>query len=204
MAFIPTPGAVRTALVQSYDNQTIVNTLWGYKNAVISPTDLDNMNGVAILWWQTNILPYVGAGMTLNSCTSYDQSAADAPSLTELVTSGNQGTYTGAPLPGNVSIVISFRTANRGRTSRGRMYIGGLTAQAQGAANEITSGFRTAMINAAVDLVAKLAFVGFQHVVVSHFANKAPRTTGLVQPVTGQVVDTLLDSQRRRLAARGV
>ena len=204
MTFIPTPGAVRTAMQFTMDDNLIVNTMWGYKNAVISVTDLDNMNSAALAWWQANIQGQQCANVVLNSIVSYDQSAIDAPSRTLLVTTSNAGTKGGQSLPGNVAIVVSFRTNGRGRSSRGRMYLFGFKADDLSTPNQISAALRTTLVNAAVDLVGKIAFVGLQHVIVSHFFNKAPRTAGLVQPVTSQVIDTYVDSQRRRLTGRGV
>lgn len=204
MAFIPTPGAIRSALQFTYDDQLVVNTCWSHKNAVISDADLSNCNDALIAWWQANMRAHSSVQLTLNSVVSYSQAAVDAPQHTTIVTTNNVGLATNPPLPGNVAAVISFRTANRGRSSRGRMYVPALVVTDTATPNQMTATLRTALINAAVDLVGKLAFVGLQQVIVSHFFNKFPRAAGLVQPVTSSIVDTLLDSQRRRLTARGV
>lgn len=52
--------------------------------------------------------------------------------IDERVTPGVQGSLTGAPLPNDVAVVITWKTGKLGRRGRGRTYIAGWTPQSLG------------------------------------------------------------------------
>jgi hypothetical protein len=101
------------------------------------------------------------------------------------------------PLPANASLVVSWKTAQIGRSYRGRNFLFGLT--------EVDSS--GSMVNAEyLGLVAQYATL------VLNFHNAdSPRYTLAVASrkllnlatVTNFVVDNIVDSQRRRLPLRG-
>jgi len=111
---------------------------------------------------------------------------------------------TGDLLPGNCSLSISFRTAGRGRSSRGRNYFVGLV-ESQVNGDVVNGGNVDAYQTLYEELIGAGSVVtGWQWVVVSRFFNGAPRTAGLAQPVTAVVVvDSFIDSMRSRLLGRG-
>jgi len=114
------------------------------------------------------------------------------------------GTSAVDPLPFNCAHCVSFRTANRGRSGRGRNYVMGLS-DSEAAASAIQTTRLNLDVNAYAALVGAGTFVaGLQFCVVSRYSGGAPRSVALIQPITSVLsVDATIDSQRRRLPGRG-
>ena len=105
--------------------------------------------------------------------------------------------------PNSAALAVSFRTAARGRTARGRNYVFGMP-QAYLVSNSFSAPFVNGVQSAYNTLIGVAADNGYTWVVASRYENNAPRTSGLTRPVTAAVVvDEVLDSQRRRLPKRG-
>ena len=110
---------------------------------------------------------------------------------------------TSIAMPGNVTVAIKKVTGLRGRSYRGRIYHCGLV-QSQVAAQSLTTGVATTLRNAYLPLLTyPWTDTGWAHVVVSKYTNNAPRVTGVTTLVTDFTVNNQIDSQRRRLHARG-
>jgi hypothetical protein len=120
------------------------------------------------------------------------------------------GDLNDAPLPNNVTLTVSFRTANRGRSFRGRNYVVGL-GETQVAGNTVAPSVITAFDGIYSQLLASPVAAIATWVVVSRFSGvdpvtkePIPRVTGIATPITSvTVVDNVVDSQRRRLPKRG-
>jgi len=112
------------------------------------------------------------------------------------------GTLISPQLPNNVTLCISLRTGNAGRSARGRLYWQALT-EAAVTGNEVTTtvGFVTAVS----DLRARILALGYAWIICSCVANGVPRPGGPVYfPVTAVLaVDPVVDSMRRRRPGRG-
>jgi hypothetical protein len=114
------------------------------------------------------------------------------------------GEGTGDTMPNNSTVASKLVSGLTGRSQRGRSYFVGMdrentTANRQG----ITAAFQDALTEAWEALIDAIGTEGFELVVKSLFHNGVPRTTGVVTPITNAVVNTTLDSQRRRLPERG-
>ena len=203
MPFIPVPDTVLIEFRGTYLGQKVENTLYGLAGDPISSLDLPAFGTDLMNWWIDNLAANIGAGVNINQIVFTDLTTAFSPSFTFVPTSLMQGTQDGEGLPGNVSIVMSFRSSGRGRSSRGRNYIIGLT-QNQVVGNQILSG-EAEELRAAYALLPDIFTAnGFTWVVVSRFTGNAPRTTGVTSIVSAVVVTDLnIDSQRRRLTGRG-
>jgi len=113
------------------------------------------------------------------------------------------GGVTGDSMPGNCALCLSLRTEFVGRSRRGRFYTIGM-AESHQSGGVVTSTYQTAWIAALEALRTAAAVEGWALSVASFFTGGAPRTTGLVTPVTSVItVDAIVDSQRRRLQGRG-
>jgi hypothetical protein len=122
------------------------------------------------------------------------------------------GTNAGAMLPDSVTVAVKWVTGRSGRSYRGRTYHCGLTdtmRQHDDLAPAALTGL-TAAYNALIPAMSGLDILGTgltsaALVVVSASHNKAARATAEITPITAAVfADGHLDSQRRRLAGRGV
>lgn len=203
MAFIPAPNTALVELRYLQDNQNVENTLWFENAAGWTEATLVAL-GLAIReWWVDNLQGGIGQDVTLREIYVTDQTSATGLSAT--ITSG-------LPLPGTAStdattnsntLCVSFRTAQRGRSYRGRNYVVGLPINALDQ-NTVTAGYRNFVQAAYAALLTVAADQNSQWVVVSKQLNNVPRTVAARTPVTAvAVVDSTVDSQRRRLPGRG-
>lgn len=188
----------------TYLEEQCENTLY-FRPVAGSPDDnLIALGNAVLLWWNASIRPYLSNQLTLREIylTRLDSATAEAYLFvppTPLPVGGD----TAAAMPGNVSLAVSFRTANRGRSYRGRNFIVGLVEPAV-TGNAVSSDFASGMQTGYGALLTGAIADDWDWVVVSRFTAGAPRATGIATPITSvSVVDPYVDSQRRRLRGRG-
>lgn len=210
MPFVPVPNTVLAEVRMLFSSQKIENTLWFDLGVTPAPTDMNALaNGLAS-WWVNDYSPLVSIGVQLREVVVTDMSSATGPQVSFTPVTPAFGLNTSAVKPSNAAAVVSFRTASRGRSFRGRNYIPGLT-------QDTLAGdtLQTAFIADAIEAYEQLLPGGTAEfpgtwVVASRFhgvdsdGHPIPRTTGIATPVTNVViVDNVVDSQRRRLPGRG-
>jgi len=118
------------------------------------------------------------------------------------------GTSAGTAIPDEMAIVITLRTANRGRSGRGRVYLGGFTNLAIGVGGVIAGTTVTAINNwATTNMLGTLStnlgpmVLGLPHrkAYTSPTGAAIPdRPATTVQVTTATVRNNTWDSQRRR------
>lgn len=125
------------------------------------------------------------------------------------ITSGGAGTQVGPMMPNAVALAMSWKTARRGRSFRGRTYHMGLTEQ-QCVGNQVASAEVTALVTAYNNLrqiggstVGEVALTTWQLVILSYYENYVCRGTPLATDVTSVATDGYIDIQRRRQPGRG-
>lgn len=202
--FIPTVGAVRTDIQFQCGNQQIHNVLWFSREANWTQAEREALNDAIEAWWSTSAKQYFATDMALTQIKTVNQESASAPASTLIVTPAVAGTVSGGALPNNAAVVATLRTDQRGRNYRGRMYLGGLAKTATDSPLGIPGSVVANLLTALAALKTAIEALGAIWVVVSHFLAKAPRAQGLKTPITGISMDNYIDSQRRRLAGRGV
>jgi hypothetical protein len=205
MTFIPTVDTARATLNFSQGTSVGVNVLWFKRSSAIAAADLTTLAIDLTNWWDTYGDPTMCDQGNLNSIDVIQQDTSTSPSVNYAPATPIAGTATGTGAPLNVTIVSSFRTAGRGRSSRGRFYSYALS-EADTNNNGITigSGLQTALSVMWANLAGFVSPDGWTHVVVSKQLDLVARTAGYAQPVTSYIIDTALDSQRRRLLGRGI
>jgi len=204
MAFIPTLNAIKLVLEFTIASQTVVVTISLGKASSVTPTDLANACNDGIQWLATELMPSLTDQLSLTQAVAYDLSSATAPVVFATPGSPVVGGDSSPALPNNATAVISWRTSNRGRSSRGRMYVPGLPTSAKTSATGFSSAFLAVLASAGAAMNSYFSPDGLEQVVISTHTGGSPRVAGLAQPVTSVVVDGLFDSQRRRLAGRGI
>lgn len=204
MAFVPAANTLEARLRYNWGTQLVENTLYFEGSAGVTTILASTLGNNLINWWNTNFKANATTILTLTQVYITDLTAQD--SFTVSVTTGlpSSGTSISESLPFNCAFCISFRTAFRGRSGRGRNYVPGLTEGDQ-SGSIVTSARSTALVNAYALLIGAGTFTpGLQWVVVSRFTNKLPRPQALVRPIMNVLaVDSIMDSQRRRLQGRG-
>lgn len=203
MAFIPVPGVTQVEQIFEYSSSRIemvhhylsdtppTQAQWELLHLALRTDWVNTLNAVVaptLVWVETKFTD-------LTTATS-----ATYTTTTNLPTAGASAS---SQLPNNCALVMTKRTANRGRSFRGRSYIPGLT-EAVVNGNSVLGTF-TAPALAFFVAALNYAVTGnvFNMGVVSRFSNGVPRAPGIITPITNFTFDTVVDSQRRRLPGRG-
>ncbi len=203
MAFIPVPNAVSVEMRFTQDGQLVENTF-----GVIT-TDGDNPSTrLAIAtafynWWAAEMQTLVSSTVLLREVyvTDITDEAGGTTAFIPSVTTG--GANVNPPLPNGTTLAVSARTNARGRSYRGRSYFIGLTENVVDH-NRVTPAAVEAIQAAYNTLGPDYLEVNGTLGVISRYANKNPRSVGVITPITGWVItDDVVDSQRRRLPGRG-
>jgi len=201
-AFIPVPNVCQLESFYTSGGQQMENvfhlqqdTPFDLSRLEDACTDLEtwinaNWHGVA-----SEDISWVGARATSLESDS-------APSFEPTIAEPVDGTITSPILPLNCAAVISWKTALRGRSYRGRTYHVGLTESTVDNST-INSTMRGGLVTAYLALLAVFVADDLQPVIVSRYHDLAPRTTGVATAITSLACDDTVDSQRRRLPGRG-
>jgi len=211
MPFVPAPNTALIEVVYEWDGQVVENTLYYEKNTTPILTDLAALTDAVRAYIIDQVLPALAATIQLVRVVGTLLDTIDglqAFSTTDLPMSGSGG----ASVPNNVSICVSLKSANRGRSARGRNFIPGLPT-AGFVESEMTPTLRAAFQTAWNGLITVAAEDGWTQVVCSRFSGftivdgkkvPTPRPEAVNYAiVSAQIIDDVADSQRRRLPGRG-
>jgi len=138
--------------------------------------------------------------MVLQNITVTDVHVANGGQTILPLTTANVGTSSGTAAAANAAQCISLRTAQIGRSFRGRFYLGGLSNANLDSAQNWGTGQTGIVAGLFEDFMDALDLIGCTLVVVSKVANGVARITALATEVISIIVDTKVDSQRRRTA----
>jgi len=203
MAFIPGAGVIEAEVRMLVDSQKVENTL--YFKSPYSPvpaTPMANLGAALLDWWGTSYATLVAVDVALTEIYLTDLTTDFGSTLT-VPADGEIGTISGASLPNNATFCVSFRTARRGRSYRGRNYLAALAASGV-VKNTLEEAYVTNIVTAYEALITLAGENGFTWVVASRQNGGVPRDTIATEPITTVVaVDRTVDSQRRRLPGRG-
>lgn len=211
MPFVPVPNTVMVEIRYLLDLQHIENTLYFESATAPDPTSIAALLDAVFDWWDANLQPLIPVAVELSELVGTDLTSATGPQVSISPAGPPLGAVNDPSLPNNVSLAISFRTALRGRSFRGRNYHPALWET--GVIKNTVQDTIVAAIQAAYSALitdAGVAAAGFTWVVVSRFSGvdgdgkPIPRVTGVTTPViSALVVDPTIDSMRRRLPGRG-
>jgi hypothetical protein len=199
MAFIPYPDGARAVMVFTQGPLRWTNTLWFEDLTPASPTiqDLaDYLGG----WAGTQIMPNLDDSVQFQYAEVYDMSSVNG----QVYLSSNapiSGGVVGDTSPLNTALVVTFYSAFRGRSGRGRNYITGF-GEVDVSTNAVGNAARvTAIENAYINLKDNVQQQsGYYWVVASQFTNGVPRVEVLgSQVLTVSVRSNILGTQRRRV-----
>lgn len=180
--------------------QVAENTLYFESTVGTSIAQMDDLATVLETWWLAEVRPLVSTGVQLDFIRITDLTNSTAPSKEYLV--GEFGTAEGNTLPGNVTAAISFKTALRGRSYRGRNYIIGMTepqVENDSVQPTVVGGYEDAY----EALALAIDGIDLVHVVASRTIDGVAMNPGVTTPISTYRMDDTTDSQRRRLRGRG-
>lgn len=200
MAFIPFPVGTVEAIFHYFLNGIPVANSLGFATVGGAPatvTDGQNLANALNTWANLNLADWQSENLVYSDCTVYDLTSAGGWVANE-TNSGPGSITTGTP-PNQVSMTVTFQTANRGRSFRGRNYIVGLPEADLQDPKTWGATIIGKMVNAFAALPPAAAAVGFGHVVLSRNAGGHPRVVGVATPVLTYRVNAPVYTQRRRL-----
>lgn len=195
--------AVQVDMTWIWDGQRCQNVIHYAVDSPPTPVNMTGLGNAIVAAVTAGYLAFLPTSLSLVEVKVTDLHTQISPAV--FVTSGlpKTGTNVSPSLPNNCAMVITKRTALRGRSYRGRWYQMGLV-EAQVNANAITPTYQGHYL---AFLSSLLTFTTggevFDMAVVSKKQGGNWLTQGIVTPVTGFTTDGLVDSQRRRLPGRG-
>lgn len=205
MPFIPVANTIEAEMRYAMAAQRVENTLYFRPTVGNDDPSLIGLGNALLLWFNNFMDVAMPAAVQLREIHMTDLSSATAPVHTTIPpTPGLFGARPGDLSPNNVSLCTSFRTANRGRSFRGRNYLCGIVTD-DVVNSTVEDPLVTDVTAAYAALLAAPFATDWEWVIVSRFTDNAPRVAGVATPVTSVVVvDRTVDSARRRLPGRGL
>jgi len=204
LPFIPFPNCAEVVCQGEFGGTASYLTFGVRKGSPMTTTDLEDIADLFGTWLSSNLLPELYDTMAFNSVKVTDLSDQFAPVFVGTNGLPASGSVTGASVTNQVAAIVSFKTAQRGRSFRGRNYVGGLPAAALLTTSSLTSTFISAIQDDYDELSLALGAAGYDHVVLSRYENLVRRTTGVATRVDSYIVRPVLGTQRRRLAGHGI
>lgn len=202
MAFIPVPNGVQLCFDFTSSGQNWQFCLMLRKSAgAPTTTDLSDIADAAESWWTNHLKPDLTSATVCRQIRATDMTAQGAPQ--HINTVNDAGASASDEIGLNSALVVSGRTEKRGRSYRGRAYISGMNIDGMTNAVDVASGTASAFASIFGTLQTELDAIGFDTVIASRQHNGVVTNPAETNEVTAWIVDTHLDSQRRRLAGRG-
>lgn len=206
MAFVQGDGVIRHEILQTLSGQQIENVIYSHQpGADPGPAVIAGINTQLIAWWTANIKPLSSVDLTLRGVRGTSLHSASSPVVETLVGSPTAGSVVQPSLPNNVALVVTNRTASRGRSFRGRTYFAGLPQTDEATPTAVSPATVVAILAAVAALLPALqAYDGsLTWGVFSQVAGHVVRAVGLYTAYNAHDANADFDSQRRRLAGRG-
>lgn len=199
MTFIPFSDAVEAVVQMTLGGIPAVMTL-GFvdiSGGGITPTGMGILGGALHDWLFTDFKPAVASSVDFLNIHLTDLDSVSGPVVDTPL--GFVGTGTGAAVPNQVAMTVTFNTALRGRSYRGRNYVGGIPASNLLNPYQWNSSVVTGFDGIYGDMAGRVDAVSWQHVVLSRYLDKAPRLIGHSEPVLGYRANAPVYTQKRRL-----
>lgn len=203
MPFVPALNVLQCETRWTYLGQQVENVTYWRTTGVPTPENAADLYMEFEAAFVAHTMTLTSNQMLFREMYLTDLSSETAPTYTVLPEEPLAGTANTTPLPSSVALCISFRTNGRGRSARGRNYAMGVTE-----AHVDGNLFLSSWVNGQLDFYNRWrnqsAASSLQQVVISRISEGVERAEAFVQPVTAiLVVDSVVDSQRRRLLGRG-
>lgn len=190
------PLVVRVAMLYSRDTRTFVNTFHVVDTAGWTLAKMQTLATDTFNWWNTSYKHAIPAAVLLYQIQVRLYDPANPLAYDSNINPPVAGDEAGTSEAGNVTATISLRTGLAGRKYRGRMFVPGVSEVVTNPNDTLTST-GLALIAAAAATFVTTAFTGGVRVAIWHVA------TNTFTFVTSAVLNSVIDSMRRRLPNRG-
>jgi len=199
MALGIVPNGIKIEMNYVQNGVPVVNRFFVTKTTAPTSADLDDAI-IATTDFYNDLRPYQHSSLVLQNITATDVHVANGTQTILPFTTNNTGTGVSAAAAANAALCVSLRTSFTGRSFRGRMYFGGLLQGQQVSAQNWDTAMATAFTTFVTDFISGLNAVNQTLVVVSNYAAGVVRVIALATEIISLIVDTKIDSQRRRTA----
>jgi len=205
MPTVPTPNTACVHVRGTNDGQQTENTFFYELAGAVTQAALDALvvaisNAVVSEW-----IPLMPPGWSGRQIYAEDLTSGSGLQAFDNTIFGMPGEFDSDTLPNNDTLSIARKSALAGRSFRGRIYWQAMSSGYLVSQNRVASSAAISILNAIAALDEAAVLLDWTPVIVSLFSLGAPRAAGVTTPITAwQVVDTILDSRRRRLPGRGV
>jgi len=200
MSFVAEPNIIQmewryTIAGQKCENRVNIDFL--------SEPNLSNLTSFATgawNWWENTYSAWISDQVNLREVVATQMGIQNGVQYTYAPDTTTVGQITGECLPNETSFCVSLRSGVRGRSARGRWFVAGIPNAGRADTNNLNStyaeGYRSSLQTYIDAIAANDVFVS----IVSLRNNNAPRVGGPVYFIvtSAVIVDTVLDSQRRR------
>jgi len=200
MAFQAVPRGIEVKLVMSQNGVPVVNR-WNVdaEHTPVTVTDLEDVQAVFDAWLTSDYAPAIHSSVEFEQwvVTALDVEGGAQIIVAPTETAGGGG---GTAAAANAALVVSYRTGLTGRSNRGRTYVPGLIVAYFTDAQHLSTGTATAFSGAFQNLIDALTAISMTLSVLSRIFDGAARAVGILITITELIVNTTVDSQRRRTA----
>lgn len=121
MAFIPSPHTARIVVGFQGGGFDFSNVFWATKTD-FTTQDMQDLGDAIQAAFVSSVKAGMSAGIRETGVTVYD-ARTDSGELTTSTTGADVGGAAGEALPVNLALIMTLRTAKRGRSYRGRTYV---------------------------------------------------------------------------------
>lgn len=198
MAYIRLPLGIKVAMEFTLAGKIVVNIYHVTTSDPIITLKLQDIANVFIDWWTTNLKAEFSEDVALFSVSALNLNVENGEKIVVGVAPVVPGTEANESMSNNVALVISLKTAKTGRSFQGRVYLAGIT-EFDVTANNILVAKAANLAGDYAQLDTDLTAENATLVVASFQTAGEPRVEGVATPVESFVVNTRVDTQRRRL-----
>lgn len=198
MPFVPHPTVARLVFNLERGSDSFVNVMYCDPGAALGEAALAVLAQTAYTIYADTILVGLSQLTQLVGVDAYSMASDSAPVGRYVAATPAAGTGSGELLPLQCAGVITWRTAGRGRSARGRSYISGW-AEAQSSENALTQAARDLLQTSAQAFRSAFEVDENPLVVYSQWNEGDPRLVGQATLITAAEVRTgVFGSQRDR------
>jgi hypothetical protein len=200
MPFVPAPNIIMVEWRGTLAGQKCENRMMWNVGGVPSHADLIAFATFAWDWWENTYAANITTSVNLREVVTTYMGDENGDQYTYAPDTTTTGDVSSQALPNETSVCISLRSGLRGRSARGRWFMFGIPIAALVDANNISGSYASASVAALQTLINAVTTGGNMPVIVSYISGGVPRPGGPVYFTieTALLVDTVVDSQRRR------
>ena len=198
--FQPVPGVAEAVLSGTILGEPWANTMYFEHPTSWILTDLTQVAGNLINWWNLNMKPLSHATVILNKCVVTDLTTANG--LQAVTSAAYVGNRAGDASSNNVALMVEFFTGVRGRSFKGRNFVGG-SVEADKSGNNFVAAYVDDVLAAYQEIPASILVTGVDHVAVARNLDGVRLSEGIAVDVLDYRANSMIRPMKRRLPQYG-